>query len=251
MSQSVETIVPPTTADAAAAREVQTRVPAVPARFPWVATWVVLGSLGALISTALVLEAGGMRGFYLPVVAGLVCLLAGLFDGTTGRIPNPLTYTAILLGLLLNGVTPLLEWAHAHAGVVWLGATGPESSLLGFGVCAGLGIIGCLLAGVHGGDLKLLAGVGAMLGLMETANVLLVALTVALVYALVNLAVFGRLNKVVRVGAMRVLEMMYLRRFEVPEVEEGKASHIPMAVPLGVGLVVAQVWEWKSGGTIL
>jgi uncharacterized membrane protein YjfL (UPF0719 family) len=100
--------------------------------------------------------------------------------------------------------------------------------------------------------LKLLAGVGAMLGLLPTANVLIVALTAALAYALLNLVLFGGLNKVVQLGAMRVLEIMYLRRCETPIAEGArKSSHIPMAVPLAVGLVVAEVWQMRTGGYIL
>jgi prepilin signal peptidase PulO-like enzyme (type II secretory pathway) len=213
---------------------------------------VVLACLAAVVSSGLVMAAHGARGFFLPVVAMLVCLLAALFDGYTARIPNPLTYPAIVLGLLLNGMVPVMDWMNAHAAVVWLGAAGPASSLMGFGACAILGVIGCLAAGVHGGDLKLLAGVGALLGLLPTANVLIMALALALVYALLNLAFFGGLNKVVRVGAMRGLELIYLRRFETPVPEEGgKGGHIPMAVPLAVGLVAAQVWQMRTGGGVL
>ncbi len=261
MSQSVESISPPLPPPASAVSALCTpATPSTPAaasscaapRFPWLATWIVLVCLGAVLSAALVLGAHGTRGFYLPALAALVCLLAGLFDGHTGRIPNQLTYTAILIGLLLNGIAPLLAALHAPAAVVWLGAAGPESSLEGFGICAALGLLGCLAAGVHGGDVKLLAGVGAMLGLLQTANVMLVALSAALAYALANLALFGGLNRVVRVGAMRGLELIYLRRFATPVEEEGpQASHIPMAVPLGLGLIVAQFWQWKTGGLFL
>ena len=267
MSQSVESISSPPAAAAAlpalgARRAEETSLNTIPAPpvsggavarpWPWISTWVVLGCVAAVLSSGLVVAVHGTRGFFLPVVAVLVCLLAALFDGCTARIPNPLTYPAIVLGLALNGMVPVLEWMNGHAAVVWLGVAGPTSSLEGFGACAILGIVGCLAAGVHGGDLKLLAGVGALLGLLPTANALIVALLVALAYALLNLALFGRLNTVVRVGAMRVLEFIYLRRFEtpVPE-EEGKGAHIPMAVPLAVGLVAAQVWRMRTGGGVL
>jgi len=48
------------------------------------------------------------------------------------------------------------------------------------------GLIACILAGVHGGDLKLLAALGATLGLLQTANVMIVALSCAILYSLLT-----------------------------------------------------------------
>jgi prepilin peptidase CpaA len=223
-----------------------------PPAIPWLATWILLSCSSAVVTAILVAVAKGHHGYFLPSLAAFVCLLAALFDAFTARIPNTLTYPAVLAGLLLNGLAPLLELLHAHSAVVFLGAVGPASSFAGFLICAFLGIVGCLLAGVHGGDLKLLAALGAILGLMQTANVLIVALAVALVYALLNLLFFGGLNTVLRYAAMRLLEALYLRRFQSPLPEDPKTtSHIPMAVPLAIGLLVAQIWQFKSGGGLL
>jgi prepilin signal peptidase PulO-like enzyme (type II secretory pathway) len=191
----------------------------------------------------------GADGFFLPMMAILVCLLAALFDGWTRRIPNQLTYPAIVLGLALNGVLPLLEVLKLRSAAVWLGGVGWQSSGGGFLICAGLGVLACVAAGVHGGDIKLLAAVGAMLGFIETCNVLIVALLAAVVYAVLNLALFGGLNAVVSRMAMWVLEVIYLRRLEKPWGDDGlskRASYIPMAVPLFVGILVAEIWRVKT-----
>ena len=51
---------------------------------------------------------------------------------------------------------------------------------------------------------------------------------------------------------MRLLEALYFRRFETPLPEDPKTtSHIPMAVPLAIGLIAAQLWQLRSGGGIL
>jgi len=69
------------------------------------------------------------------------------------------------------------------------------------------------------------------------------------VYALVNLAFFGGLNAVVGRATMWVLEVIYLRRLEKPwgegEGSAARASHIPMAVPLFIGIVVAEFWRLR------
>jgi prepilin peptidase CpaA len=213
---------------------------------------------GAAIGAAgLVAAAGGTRGFFLPTLAALVCVAAAVFDASTGRIPNRLTYTALLLGLGLNAVSAALPLVTASAGgaaVTWLGGPGLASSLWGFAACAGLGLLGAAVAGVHGGDLKLLAAVGAMLGLAETGNVLLVALLVALAYSVLNLLAAGRLNTVLRLGAARAMELVYTGRAATGVPDDGApadATHIPMAVPLAAGLLVAQYWQWRTGGFIL
>lgn len=224
--------------------------PPAPFAIPWIATWIILSSVSAISAAFFVILGKSHHGYFLPSLAAFVCLLAALFDGYTTRIPNTLTYPAILIGLVLNGIVPLLDLLHAHAAVIFLGAAGPASSLAGFIACAILGTLGILIAGVHGGDLKLLAAIGAILGLVPTANSLLVALAVALVYAFLNLLFFGGLNTVIRYAAMRLLEALYFRRFETPLPEDVKAtSHIPMAIPLAMGLIVALVWQLRTGNS--
>ena len=218
---------------------------------PWGATWVLLLSISAVISSMMVMGLHAERGFFVPVLSIGICILAALFDAWTTRIPNPLTYTAILLGLAINGAASAM--GHATGTFVTLnhllGAAGISQSLLGFGICAALGIFGMMVAKVGGGDIKLLAALGAMLGLSDIASVVVVALGVAVVYAVFNLAVFGKLNAFARWLAYRLLELIYLRRLDVfPEESEQhseKPQHdtVPMAVPLAIGLIAAQAFD--------
>jgi prepilin signal peptidase PulO-like enzyme (type II secretory pathway) len=221
------------------------------ALLPWLATWTILLCLAAICNAALILST--RQGFFIPLLATLLCSLAALFDGWTARIPNHLTYPAILLGLLLNALIPLLDRLHLTSALVWLHAPGLQLSLMGFAACAGLGLLGAALAGLHGGDLKLLAAIGALLGLTDTANALIVALAIALIYALINLIALGALNAVMRRAAMRLLELFYLRRFETPieDAAFNPASHVPMAIPLALGLIVSHYWLLRTGGFIL
>lgn len=233
-----------------AGRVVRTAVPV-----GWVGAWILLASASAVAASGLVFAAGGTRGFFVPLLAAAVCLVAAFWDVLTGRIPNALTYTAMLAGLALNGAAPVLIWLGQGTAVTWLGGPGMRESLLGFGACAGMWMVASLFRGaVHGGDLKLLVALGALLGLTQAGNMLVLALLVAVVYALINLAVVGHLNAVFRIAAQRVMELAYLKRFHTPLPEDAEpvtARQIPMAVPLAMGLLLAYYWQWRTGGGLL
>jgi prepilin peptidase CpaA len=80
---------------------------------------------------------------------GLV-LVAAVWDFRTRRIPNRLTMTAALLGLALQVGFNSLAGAQ-HAAIGWL---------VGLAVL----LLPCLLGWVGGGDIKLLAALGALQG---------------------------------------------------------------------------------------
>ena len=219
---------------------------------PWVATWVLLVSLAAVGNAILIYFSGGRSGYLLLFLAANLTLLAALFDGWTQRIPNPLTYTAILLGLALNACAWGADSFHVSSVTIWLGSAGFLSSLGGFLVCAILGLMGSFVAGVHGGDLKLLAALGALVGFEAVCAISLIALVFALAYAIVNLILLGRLNMVLRLGAQRLLEWFYLRRFHTPLPETTRATHTPMAIPLAIAAVMVLVMQARGtmGGLI-
>jgi len=197
----------------------------------------------------LVIFTSAREGFFLPVLATATCLLAALFDAWTARIPNPLTYTAIILGLTLSTLAFILDYAHFPTAVKWIAA--PEHlsySFAGFFICAILGLLGTLVGPVGGGDIKLLAALGAMLGILEVGNVLIFGLTVALLYAVINLALRGLLDKACRVTAIQLLELIYLRRINVIK-DDSKPlpkNMIPMALPLAIGLIISQIINLQS-----
>ncbi|MGN6367686.1 MAG: prepilin peptidase [Phycisphaerae bacterium] len=230
--------------------------PTIPAEksIPWTPTWILLASLSALISSILVIGFHSPRGFFIPILAICVCTLAALFDAWTMRIPNPLTYTAILLGISLNLLSSTLahlDSRYADTAVRWLAAPGISQSLLGFGVCAFLAVAAQAL-GVGGGDIKLLAALGAILGLAGTGSVLIAALAVAFLYAILNLALFGRLKTFTRYLAVQGLELAYFRRFQLPADdpdEENKPAlrkSLPMAVPLAIGLLLTILLDLQA-----
>lgn len=83
-------------------------------------------------------------------------------DLVTHRIPNWITYSGIVLALVVNGF---------EQG--WDGPRGIEDSLKGLALCGGLMVVSYVLFNVGGGDVKLLAMMGAFLGIEQGVEALL------------------------------------------------------------------------------
>ena len=201
--------------------------------FFWVQVWTAILSLTLIAS--LLAALAHATGLFIPTLAFILCAIAACYDAATGPIPNPLTYTGILLGLAFNS----LAAAPAMAGAAhWLGSVGAPECLAGFGLCAGIGLV-CRGFGMGGGDMKVIAALGALLGLQQCMVVLVMGLAAAVVYALINLAAAGRLNRVMALITVQLLELMYLHRME--PLPQTSRRHAPAAVPLAVGLVVSRI----------
>ncbi|QOV88398.1 prepilin peptidase [Humisphaera borealis] len=236
------------------------------ARTPWAEAWGGMVGVAAVAATAAMLvrgpaatSAGGIpaagSGLFLPVLCLGVTVIAAGFDAATNRIPNPLTYTAVLVGVLVNCLALLLNQIAPRVASQWLGAAGPTQSALGLLLFGGIGLIGVVFAGMGGGDMKLLAAIGAMLGMSRASDVLICGAAVAVVYALVNLLIAGRLNATCRLAASHLLNWVYLRRWTLSDDQEKPASRrtIPLALPLLAGTMLAQTplvanaIGWMSG----
>src|SRR5262245_20276027 len=109
------------------------------------------------------------------VLPGMVVLLATLVAAATDlrqfKIYNKLTVPLLLSGLICHGLVG--------------GAGQLSNSLLGMFVGCGILIPFYLMGGVGGGDVKLMAGVGAWLGGPLTFYVFVVAAVAGGVYALI------------------------------------------------------------------
>ena len=86
----------------------------------------------------------------ITVITLTAAAAAALWDARTRRIPNCITFPAIILGLIIN--TYYFGWA------------GLKVSLLGLAVGLLLLIIPFALGGMGAGDVKLMAAVGALNG---------------------------------------------------------------------------------------
>lgn len=113
------------------------------------------------------------------IAAILISGIAALTDWRAGKVPNWLTYPLLVLGPLAYGI------AHGSSGAI--------SSVLGIFVCGLVPMLLWFQGAVGGGDVKMIAAIGAVMGPLRGLEVELISLVVAALYALGRLAWEGKL----------------------------------------------------------
>jgi len=207
--------------------------------------WWVLG-LCACAVIASVIHVGfhrSDRGFFMLTLCFMVCLIGGWHDAASRRIPNRLTYPAMMLGLGANLIAhPVLEALGADVALLWAGTVGPREGLLGFGLCAAIGVLSFLSRGLGGGDVKLLASAGAMLGFTAIVPVLFNTLIVAAVIGVLNLALKGAVVAKTQVLAHNLLASVVTKQ-GLKDFYPFAKTEAPFVVSLTIGLILAQFIE--------
>jgi prepilin peptidase CpaA len=170
-----------------------------------------------------------MSCWLLPGIAVAVAAVASITDLRNGRIPNKLTLSATLLGLAGHGI------CHGVSGFV--------ESLFGIVACAAVpGSVYAASQGraIGGGDIKLFAALGALLGCMQGLEVEFSAFAILGVFALFRLAFLGQLGRTL-VGSMRVTVGLFVSRLRWAA-EQNEVTMTPMrlgpAILLAVGVTL-------------
>jgi prepilin peptidase CpaA len=163
----------------------------------------------------------------------VVMVLAAILDLRSRRIPNALTVSGAAIALILRAP---LGWDALGSG------------LLGLGLGLLLTVPLFLVKALGGGDVKLLAAVGAFMGPVNLAGACLLIMLVGGVIAI---------SETVRRGAIRttLINVGYLllrlvspgRRYMAPTL----GSPTAMAIPYGVAIAVGALVWWFSGGSWL
>lgn len=120
-------------------------------------------------------------------IACALTALAGVWDLRAGVIPNRLTLPALALGVVLHSFT-LYFAAPSAAAWLWV-----ADAIGGALLCALVPLILWRYGGMGGGDVKLLAALGGLLGVRAGLEVQLVTFIVAAIAAPAVLAFRGRL----------------------------------------------------------
>ena len=164
---------------------------------------------------------------FVPLCALGVLLVAvsaaAYLDVRYQRIPNWLTMPLIVLGLGLNG------FGRGGEGLVDAGT----------GFVVGFGALGCLalLSGMGMGDVKLMGGVGAVVGFPHIVSVLLLTAIAGGVEGLVVTIWTGRLGVVLK----RLPIVLRLRSAGSGE-GSGSAGE-PILIPYGVAITAGTLWS--------
>jgi prepilin peptidase CpaA len=178
----------------------------------------------------------------LPVAVILVAaLIATATDLRAFKIHNALTLPLLLSGLVY------------HAAVER--GAGLQGSVMGMLFGFALLFPFYLMGGMGGGDVKLMAGVGAWLGVPSTFCVFVVTAAVAGVYALVLILVTGSGRETwtnLKIIWLRVAAVgRHLGGEDRVEAEARRPDRrrrlVPFAAMMTLGIVGALLWAWVAG----
>ena len=162
-----------------------------------------------------------MLGLTIPaslVLACIVVVVAAAWDLKTRTIPNALTYGALILGL---------------ATALVAGSFG--SSLLGVAVAGGSGLVLYALRAMGGGDVKLLAAIGSLLGYPLTMDLLFFSVLFGGAWAIFALCWQGAMLRTLKELWLLVRSLIYPK---IPLFVPAQGVHI------AGGAVIAAATLW-------
>src|SRR3982751_114936 len=157
----------------------------------------------------------------------LLVTLASLFDLRLGKIPNALTYPACIFGLGLAITT----WSWNALSSSFLGL------VIGFVPFFGLYLIG----GLGGGDVKLMAAVGALMGYPFTLNALITSILVGGLIALLLVIWEGKLWQAVRFLAATIGRVFIPGLHREPLAAR---QNVPFGVAICLGSFLTLISAW-------
>ena len=160
-------------------------------------------------------------------------LTAAVWDAATHRIPNPLTGIVVASGLA--------------AAAVRGGWAGTADTLCGAMILGLPFVVLFVLGGGGGGDAKLMAGLGAWLGMGNAVPALVAVMLSGAVLGLVYAGARGKLAAVI--GHLRAIGGSLIlwgatRGEEIPAETGPVAVAFPYGVSIFVGTSLAAVWRY-------
>jgi prepilin peptidase CpaA len=179
---------------------------------------------------------------------GLVAVAAWT-DAARHRIYNWTTYPGIVAGLLLAAAGWLFEWAAPTTAQAWqpvVGWLALGDAVGGFLVCGVLMLVCFVLFPIGGGDVKLLAMIGALAGLSRGLEVLL--------WTFIFGGCFGLIVLIWKLGAVALLKragqlllgIVSLGIWLRPPAEERETLKLPVFLgPCAALALVATFVPWR------
>jgi prepilin peptidase CpaA len=162
---------------------------------------------------------------YFFMGAVMVALLGAITDVRSARLPNRLTYTAVVAGLVLRTA---------------LGWTGLKNGLIGIAIAGGLFCVLYIMGAMGGGDMKMMAAVGAWVGRTHVVTVLIAIGLAGGVLALVSIIFNKNLIQTVR-NAVRLVMFRFTAGL-APHPEMNVQAPGSRRVPFGVAIAMGTLF---------
>jgi prepilin peptidase CpaA len=165
--------------------------------------------------------------------AFILAIAAGVTDLCSRRIPNRLVLAGFVLGLAFN------TRAGGVAGLGW--------SLAGAGLGLALFLPFFLLGGMGGGDVKLMAALGSLLGPADISRVAVAAAFAGGLLALMVAWWSGRLLATLS-GVTGLLMFWWsagLRPSPELSLAERTSLRLPYAIPIATGTILVALGRWS------
>lgn len=177
-------------------------------------------------------------------VALVFVAVAAIWDLRTGHIPNQLTFGGLVLGLVLQ--LAMRGFASAPGGFALCGlAVAFASSLAGVSACGALPYFLFTRNAMGGGDVKLLAAIGAFLGPFWGLQVELYAFVAMAIFVLVRLAHAGRLFQMLG-HSLAILVNPVLPKSRRRELDAAALSWHKFGPAVLAGLALVMVLRWRA-----
>jgi len=172
---------------------------------------------------------------YFLIGALIVAGVGAVKDVGGRRIPNWLTYSGLLIGLTMRSV--------------FAGWPGLKGGLLGMLLAGGIFYLLFVLGGMGGGDVKLVAAVGAWAGTVQVASVLIVAALAGGALALCYMV----MNRRVRETILNTVELVRHHTSEgfqphpVLNVQQSGTVRLPYGLAIAIGTLycVGNAFWWR------
>ncbi len=174
----------------------------------------------------------------LLLVAVSVTCVAAVLDYRTGLIPNEVTYPLVLAGSLAHIVANAISMSRVNIAWILL------ETLAGALLC---GLVPLLLwrsSAMGGGDVKLLTGLGALLGPAIGLRVEVYAFLVAVLAAPVILAYRGVLVRTLK-RSLRLLSKPFRRAEERASAVGEALTELRFGPAICAAMAVVAVLEWN------
>jgi len=177
---------------------------------------------------------------HLPLIAAIaVAAIAAWFDWRRSEIPNWLTYAALVLGPFLHAGRMLVARQPMEVAL-----TEGGYSIAGAVVCSIVPLMLYRQGAIGGGDLKLLAAIGALLQVFNGVEAQMYGFFAAALVAPARLAYEGKLFSTLK-NSFTILANMFRPKTRQEPVAESTLSWFRLGPPLLFGVLLTAYLHWR------